>query len=273
MISITTQAKVVSDLCKIVIYFLSALGMGVGLYQARNRKGRWAEKLLILGLLTMGSGTLLNAYHIKLGLSESWGEILGDLVLVNVGTAVTVIAMYFLSLKFHLITLALKKEAQTDPLTGLYNRRVFFRELDRKLEKGVSFTVGLLDLDNMKEINDTLGHQVGDTVLEAAGRALKKNMRAGDIIARYGGDEFAVLFTGRGPRVEKFKARLKENLLAELPPTEGIEVGVSTGLAFYPEDGKDARSLLSVADARMYAEKEAKRRGCRSPCSIPSENR
>ncbi|SMB97027.1 diguanylate cyclase (GGDEF) domain-containing protein [Thermanaeromonas toyohensis ToBE] len=253
------RAKDLSEFCKIVIYLLSALGMGICLYRGRNRKGRWPEKLLFLGLLTMGVGTFLNAYYMKLGLSESWGKVLGDLVLVNAGTAVTVVAMYLLTIKFHLVALALKREADTDPLTGLYNRRTFFRELDRRLERGGSFTVAVLDLDNMKEINDTFGHQVGDAVLEAAGRAIRKSTRAEDIAARYGGDEFAVLFAGRGPRPEKFKARLKENLLAELPYTRDIKVGISAGLASYPEDGRDARSLLLAADARMYAEKEGKK--------------
>jgi len=67
----------------------------------------------------------LNAYHTRLGFPESWGKILGDLVMVNSGTAVTVVAMYLLTVKFHLVALALKKEADTDPLTGLYNRRTF----------------------------------------------------------------------------------------------------------------------------------------------------
>ncbi|MGI9860591.1 GGDEF domain-containing protein [Moorella naiadis] len=215
--------------------------------------------MLLLGLVTMGTGTFLSAYWGKLGLPESWGRILGDLVLVNAGTAVTILAMYFLTLKFHLVALALKKEAVTDSLTGLYNRRTFFRELDCRLERGDSFAVAVLDLDNMKQINDNLGHQIGDEVLRAAARALKKATREKDIAARYGGDEFVVLFAREGPRVEKFKARLKENLMAELPSTGEIEVGLSTGVAYSPEDGEDARSLLSAADARMYAEKEAKK--------------
>lgn len=141
--------------------------------------------------------------------------------------------------------------------TGLYNRRTFFRELGRRLERGGSFAVAVLDLDNMKQINDTLGHQVGDAVLEAAGKAIRKSTRAEDIVARYGGDEFAILFAGRGPRTEKLRARLRENLVRELPYTAGVEVGVSVGVACYPEDGTGARTLLAAADARMYAEKEA----------------
>lgn len=254
------QAKALSELCKMVIYFLSVLGMGICLHKGRNREGRGPEKLLLLGLVTMGTGTFLSAYWGKVGLTESWGRILGDLVLVNAGTAVTILSMYFLTLKFHLVALALKKEAVTDPLTGLYNRRTFFRELDRRLERGGGLAVAVLDLDNMKQINDTLGHQIGDEVLRAAARALKKATREKDIAARYGGDEFVVLFASEGrPRIEKFKARLKENLMAELPYTGEIEVGLSTGVAYTPEDGEDARSLLSAADARMYAEKEAKK--------------
>ncbi|WP_211204577.1 GGDEF domain-containing protein [Ammonifex degensii] len=169
----------------------------------------------------MGTGTFLSAYWSKLGLPESWGRILGDLVLVNAGTAVTILAVYLLTVKFHLVALAIKKEADTDPLTGLYNRRTFFRELDRRLKRGGSFAVAILDVDNMKRVNDTLGHQVGDEVLKAAGRAIRRSTRKEDIAARYGGDEFAVLFAGRGPRVEEFKTRLKENLVAELPHTGG----------------------------------------------------
>ncbi|MDN5347680.1 MAG: hypothetical protein PWP65_1244 [Clostridia bacterium] len=256
------QVQVVSGLCRAALYFLSAVGMGICLFRGRGRKGRGPEKLLLLGLLAMGTGTLLNAYYVKLGLSESWGRVLGDLVLVNAGTAVTILAMYLLTIKFHLVALALRREAETDPLTGLYNRRIFFRELERRLQRGGGFAVAVLDLDNMKQINDTLGHQVGDAVLKAAGKALRRSTRGEDISARYGGDEFAVLFASQGPPVEKFKARLKDNLLAELPYTGGIEVGISAGVAYCPEDGRDARSLLSAADARMYAEKEARKNRC-----------
>lgn len=220
----------------------------------------------------MGTGTFLSAYWVRLGVPESWGKILGALVLVNAGTAVTILAMYLLTVKFYLVALVLKREAETDPLTGLYNRRTFFRELDHRLRRGGGFAVAILDLDNMKQINDTLGHQVGDAVLKAAGRAIRRSTREEDIAARYGGDEFAVLFASRGPRVEKFKARLKENLLAELPYTGGIEVGISAGVAYCPEDGEDARSLLSVADARMYAEKEVKKNRY-YPFGLLAENR
>jgi len=254
------QVWMVSGLCRAAVYFLSALGMGICFYRRRGQRGGGPEHLLLLGLLTVGSGTLLTVYWGGVGPAESWGRVLSDLVLVNAGTAVTVVAMYLLTVRFHLVTLALKKEAQTDPLTGLYNRRTFFRELGRRLERGGSFAVAVLDLDNMKEINDTLGHQVGDAVLEAAARAIKKSIREEDIAARYGGDEFAILFARSGPRTEKFRARLRENLLAELPYTAGVDVGISVGLARYPQDGRDASFLLSVADARMYAEKEAKKR-------------
>ncbi|MGB9662409.1 MAG: GGDEF domain-containing protein [Moorellaceae bacterium] len=254
------RAKELSEICRLSIYFLSALGMGVCLLKGRTRKGRGPEKLLLLGLLAMATGTFLSIYGTQLGLSESWGRIVGDLVLVNAGTAVTVAAIYLLTVKFHLVTLALRKEANTDHLTGLHNRRSFFRELDRRLGEGESFAVAVLDLDNMKQVNDSLGHQVGDAVLKAAGKAIARSVREKDIAARYGGDEFAILFYGSGPRAEKFRARLEEHLLEELPYTDGIEVGISFGLARCPEDGSDARTLLSVADARMYSDKGARKR-------------
>jgi len=184
----------------------------------------------------------------------------------DMGMVFILFSFYLMFSKLCYTARRLKIEAETDPLTELFNRRSFFRELEKRIKSGERFSVAILDLDNMKRINDTLGHQEGDRVLEAVSKALKKSIREDDLAARYGGDEFAVLFTRQGPPPEKFRGRFKANLDAELAKLKNEnlkELSFSLGLAYYPQDGQDISSLLRIADTKMYAEKEAKKKSCR----------
>lgn len=174
------------------------------------------------------------------------------------GAVLSLAGVYFLFLDVERTITHLKKEAETDFLTGLYNRKYFIKALEAALHKygpHRRFAVAILDVDNMKEINDRLGHQKGDEVLEAVGGALKKSVGPEDIVARYGGDEFAILFRSDGPEVKKFPERLAKNLVFNISEIGEIPVSISVGLAFYPDDGEESGTLVAVADRRMYKDK------------------
>jgi diguanylate cyclase (GGDEF)-like protein len=151
--------------------------------------------------------------------------------------------------------------AREDSLTGLPNRRVFVEALRHAIaraRRGESFAVLYLDLDHFKDVNDTLGHPVGDLLLRAAGARIKAHLRETDAVARFGGDEFAVLMTHLGDAADA--AVLADALVAIMAapfPIEGKEIrtGASVGVAVYGPDSPDAEALLSHADIALYRAK------------------
>ena len=154
--------------------------------------------------------------------------------------------------------------AHTDPLTGLANRREFDMRLDEEIVKADDtgpFAIALLDLNGFKPINDQYGHAIGDGVLcEFAGR-LRRACGDHALVARQGGDEFAILVPAGSPLLE---TALADHILAALaaPYRIGgrpVGVGVGVGTARWPEHGASARKLLEVADRALYAAKAAGR--------------
>lgn len=118
-----------------------------------------------------------------------------------------------------------------------------------------------MDLDNFKLVNDTLGHQAGDKVLQAVARILKQNVKPEDIIGRYGGDEFVIVV--KQVRNRKVLEELSHKILSavvalDYHTQDGIELSCSLGAALAPQDGTDLNQLLYIADRRLYG---AKRRG------------
>ncbi|HYA67839.1 MAG TPA: diguanylate cyclase, partial [Acidimicrobiales bacterium] len=161
---------------------------------------------------------------------------------------------------------AAEYRAQHDPLTGICNRILFEERVKTALTQagrsGSAVGVMFLDLDRFKSINDSLGHAVGNQVLQAVVKRLQSCLRANDTVARMGGDEFTLLF----PDVEDKEqcARFAERALAVFgdPITVGgrqLTVQASAGIALYPEDGRDADALLKNADTAMYRAKAAGR--------------
>jgi diguanylate cyclase (GGDEF)-like protein/PAS domain S-box-containing protein len=154
--------------------------------------------------------------------------------------------------------------ANHDSLTRLYNRARFQEEVDRQLallrRYGTAGVIAFLDLDNFKDINDSLGHRSGDEVLVGIGRVLREQLRETDIVARLGGDEFAVLLPqSDAGQAREVCSRLAHALAQPLVLTGGhaVRLTASIGLALFPEHGTTSGDLLARADAAMYRAKES----------------
>jgi diguanylate cyclase (GGDEF)-like protein len=149
----------------------------------------------------------------------------------------------------------LRHEATHDSLTGLPNRRAFRSRLEREIASGTDFALVLCDMDNLKTVNDTRGHDAGDKALQMLADALRGQLRRSDEAYRVGGDEFAVLLPGSSRLdAERVMRRLRETIPGETPGADPIEA--SFGIALLePED--DAERVVSRADKALY---QAKRR-------------
>ena len=157
--------------------------------------------------------------------------------------------------------------AQTDILTGLPSRASFLEQLEEvnSCERGRSgaFSILMLDLDRFKNVNDSLGHAAGDALLRQVAHRLKSTLRGTDVLARFGGDEFAVVQAEcddqRAGSID-LATRISK-LIAEpfLLPGHRVEIGTSIGIAMAPEHGSDQEQLLKKADLAMYRSKSAGR--------------
>jgi len=156
--------------------------------------------------------------------------------------------------------------ATTDALTGLHNRRYVLAELTKALQRArrieQRFAVVLFDLDGFKQINDTQGHAAGDLVLKKAAAAIQSITREGDVLGRYGGDEFLLITYGDLPQAESLPTRADEAVARD------TGLGVSVGISRHPEDGSTEAALIERADfllaeakKRRYAAKGTHRRG------------
>ncbi len=158
---------------------------------------------------------------------------------------------------------ALDHQARHDTLTGLPNRRMFFDRLEHAIvssrRSGKHLAVLFVDLDRFKEINDTLGHAAGDSVLVNFAELLKATVREVDTVARLGGDEFVILLDSiNDPQQVMVVVRKLHDLFQGAMQVNGREIHVhaSIGSSIYPEDGKDADELMQNADQAMYNSKK-----------------
>jgi diguanylate cyclase (GGDEF)-like protein/PAS domain S-box-containing protein len=153
--------------------------------------------------------------------------------------------------------------AYHDPLTDLPNRAMFNRHLSHAMIQARRYYKGLavlfIDLDRFKNINDTLGHDAGDRLLQEMARRLKASLREGDLVARLGGDEFVVLLeevTELG-HVSQVARQILTALVKECPlDGQLIHITASIGISTFPEDGRDEFSLMKHADVAMYRAKD-----------------
>jgi diguanylate cyclase (GGDEF)-like protein len=180
--------------------------------------------------------------------------------LINVVGSVKAIYNYTKELEYH---------ATRDPLTHLYNQRVFWdlaeNELQRSRGHGGSFGILMVDLDNFKMINDRYGHAFGDTFLKLLAERLKAALQASDILTRYGGDEFAIILpeADAGTAYDAALAVIEavKSATVAAPDGKAIRVTVSIGLASFPEHSGELSTLFMIANNMMYkAKTEGKNR-------------
>ena len=163
----------------------------------------------------------------------------------------------------HLRNVALKRAAERDRLTGLYNRATFDRKLARAMQHAdqTPVTIALLDLDGFKDVNDTLGHLVGDRVLETIAGQLQLRTASGVFLARWGGDEFALLFPS-GMSIGEVTAFLDDLIaeLGEMPPlgSSQLRIGATCGVARMDTAGS-SEEIMRRADLALYRGKDAGR--------------
>ena len=161
----------------------------------------------------------------------------------------------------------IEHERDYDILTGLYNRQAFNRvctELFAAPERMGVAALLMMDLDNLKHINDTYGHDWGDQYIRRTGQCLRENTPAGTVCARLSGDEFLVLFHGYRSRDavrEKINSlsRAMQLNVALLPSGNALHISLSGGIAWYPDDGQDWETLKKYADFAMYQVKHAEK--------------
>src|ERR1700736_2194698 len=172
----------------------------------------------------------------------------------------------------------LQLNAVTDPLTGLYNRRLFSETFEKELNRGRRYgsPLGLvvLDLHRFKEVNDKHGHPRGDEVLRAAATTLKKALRTSDFAFRIGGDEFALILPQTDAAQALALSRRVETVFADTLKSLqlSITVGMDYGVATYPQDADNAEDLVRIADERLYQRKHSHRgRTAEPPAPRPVE--
>jgi diguanylate cyclase (GGDEF)-like protein len=165
-----------------------------------------------------------------------------------------------------------REEATTDGLTGLVNAREFRRRLDgafaRPGRRDSPLSLLLIDFDHFKSVNDELGHQHGDLVLQLGARIVRTTVRGQDVVARYGGDELAVIVGDtNGAAAQRLAYRIVDAVhAAAVTTTPGHQLTFSIGVASYPDDGLTATELVAAADQALYlAKREGKDRTCTFP--------
>lgn len=236
----------------IAVFFISMSAFAVSTCLASLPRAAVAAILLMVGPVCIATLMTPDLGFLGMGIS---------LAVVSVLQMRLVRSKYSEMVKNLALQQQLQHLAQTDPLTGLDNRRAFTARLESQIETTGdedSFAIAMVDLDGFKRANDRYGHSVGDEILVETAKRLKKLTRAGISVARLGGDEFALIFPPRASAdwVQDTVAAIRTMLAHPyIGSTHVTGVSASIGLSWFRADGKTLSELLKVADAALYAEK------------------
>jgi diguanylate cyclase (GGDEF)-like protein len=246
----------------LLMAWFGSMAFMVGLVGAAGLLGM--SGLMAVGYLTVGYAASRRGVPVS-PLFE--GVVAAIFMVINGYSAVVFEGIRRERLERRVLRAKLAELATRDSLTGLYNRRHFEEILKAEMARinryGGYGTLVMLDVDFLKPYNDTLGHLVGDEGLKQLADLLRSHLRVTDVLARFGGDEFALIMTGTSKR-EGFEAVERLRRLVESHPFRGADVlpfgrlTVSAGVAGCPEDGTDYEALVRKADAALY---EAKHQG------------
>lgn len=200
--------------------------------------------------------TLRSEYRYVLPTGEiRWVRDVGDVVRDGDGTA---LRMYGITLDVTAEreqALDQERRSRLDDLTGIPNRRALIEHLRDAVARPADFAVGFVDLNGFKALNDRLGHAAGDECLRRIGMAFRGVCRDGEMAARVGGDEFVLVIDCEADGRQRIED-LVRLLLREVNGADPrLQLGAATGIAHFPADGRDPRSLIEAADAAMYRAK------------------
>jgi diguanylate cyclase (GGDEF)-like protein len=214
------------------------------------RAGAWSE-LIVPALATLAAGAVLVVCAI------SSGRVVA--VCLAAGAVTAAVVRTVLTFRDTRRLTESRRLALIDELTGLPNRRALLQRVEHAVATGEPVALLLLDLDHFKELNDTLGHHVGDALLRQVGARVRDVLRGGDVLARLGGDEFAVVLAGTEDEAGALVAAGKIGRCLEEPfdlESIPVQVDASVGVALHPTHADDATSLFRHADVAMYRAKD-----------------
>jgi len=219
--------------------------------------GKWYSLLMValVSLCYVYVGADLQESISFAGLSALLTKLLPFLLVAFITT--------MLASDIHIARNRIKALSETDEMTGLMNMRAFARihrrEHDKAERYGRSYAVLLLDMDNLKKINDSHGHEAGNRAIVLVANVLTRVIRNTDVAARYGGDEFIILLSEAGEdEADEIARRIRNSIRNTTLDYHGqmIRTSASVGMAMYPRDAADPREIIDRADREMYSNKE-----------------